>query len=272
MIDPVLLYSTYLGGSDSDNGASIAVDAAGHAYVTGTTNSTNFPTDNPVQATNGGSSDAFVTKLSAAGSHLLYSTYLGGSDSDNGASIAVDAAGHAYVTGTTNSTNFPTDNPVQATNGGSSDVFVTKLSAAGSHLLYSTYLGGSDSDNGASIAVDAAGHAYVTGTTNSTNFPTDNPVQATNGGSSDVFVTKLSAAGSHLRYSTYLGGSDSDNGAGIAVDAAGQRLRDRGYKLDDLPDGQSRPGHERGLLRCVRDQTQRCGLSPALQHLSRRQR
>ena len=192
VIDPVLLYSTYLGGSGDDRrGYAIAVDAAGSAYVTGQTQSTNFPTANPFQATDGGAADVFVTKLSAAGSHLLYSTYLGGSNDDLGYGIAVDAAGSAYVTGNTQSTNFPTVNPLQATNGGNYDAFVTKFSAAGSSLLYSTYLGGSDYDQSQGIAVDAAGNAYVTGYTGSTNFPTANPLQATNAGGFDVFVMKL---------------------------------------------------------------------------------
>ena len=228
VIDPVLLYSTYLGGSGDDRrGYAIAVDAAGHAYVTGQTTSTNFPTANPLQATNAGLADVFVTKLNAAGSHLLYSTYLGGSNDDLGYDIVVDAAGHAYVTGFTPSTNFPTANPVQATYGGGfDDAFVAKLNAPGSSLVYSTYLGGSSDDEGDGIAVDAAGSAYVTGATESTNFPTVNPLQATFGGSGgqlgDAFVTKLSAAGSSLLYSTYLGGSIDERGNKIVVDAAGQ--------------------------------------------------
>jgi Beta-propeller repeat len=189
-----LLYSTYLGGNFVDQGYGIAVDAAGSAHVTGFTESTNFPTANPVQATFAfPGADAFVTKLSAAGSPLLYSTYLGGNGTDQGHGIAVDAADQAYVTGSTTSTNFPTASPVQATNvgGSNSDVFVTKLSAAGSPLLYSTYLGGSARDQGQGIAVDATGQAYVTGQTNSTNFPTVSPVQATNGNFFDVFVAKI---------------------------------------------------------------------------------
>jgi hypothetical protein len=218
-----LLYSTYLGGNSTDMGTSIAVDAAGQAYVTGLTDSTNFSTVTPAQATyGGGGNDAFVTKLSAAGTSLLYSTYLGGNNADVGASIAVDAAGQAYVTGQTQSTNFPTVFPVQPTLRGSVDAFVTKLSAAGSSLLYSTYLGGNSVDAGASIAVDAVGQAYVTGLTDSTNFPTATPVQATLGGGSDAFVTKLNAAGSSLLYSTYLGGNSFDASADIAVDAVGQ--------------------------------------------------
>jgi len=221
VIDPTLVYSTYLGGSISDDGYGIAVDAAGSAYVTGLAGSTDFPTASPLQAAYGGGGDAFVSKLNAAGSALLYSTYLGGSGEDYGYGIAVDADGSAYVTGGTTSTDFPTVNPLQAANGGGTDAFVSKLDAAGSALLYSTYLGGSGGDAGYGIAVDAAGSAHVTGATNSTDFPTANPLQAANGGGGDAFVSKLNAAGSALVYSTYLGGSGSELGVGIAVDAAG---------------------------------------------------
>jgi hypothetical protein len=222
VIDPVLVYSTYLGGSGNDQGNGIAVDGAGNAYVTGTTASTNFPTTNPLQASNGGVGDAFVTKINAAGSALVYSTYLGGSGNDEGRGIAVDGAGNAYVTGTTTSTNFPTASPLQASYGGSYvEAFVTKINSLGNALLYSTYLGGSGGDEGRSIAVDGAGNAYVTGTTASTNFPTANPLQASNGGGADAFVTKINAAGSTLVYSTYLGGSGQDGGNGIAVDGSG---------------------------------------------------
>ena len=172
-----LIYSTYLGGSGYDIGQGIAVDAAGNAYVMGWTLSTDFPTANPLQRNSGGGSDAFVAKLNPAGSALVYSTYLGGSGDDFGSGIAVDAAGNAYVTGETSSPDFPTANPVQPSPGGNWDAFVAKLNPAGSALVYSTYLGGSQGDGGSGIAVDAAGNAYVTGGTNSTNFPTDNPLQ-----------------------------------------------------------------------------------------------
>src|SRR5262249_26024233 len=131
-IDPVLFYSTYLGGSGTDIGYSIAVDGVGNAYVTGQTTSTDFPTTNPMQPSNGGGYDAFVTKLNSAGSVRLYSTYLGGSGTDFGNNIAVDSSGNAYVTGYTDSTNFPTTNPMQASNAGFTDVFVTKLNSTGS--------------------------------------------------------------------------------------------------------------------------------------------
>src|ERR1035441_2626489 len=221
-IDP-LIYSTYLGGSGADYGKGIAVDSAGNAYVTGITNSTNFPTMDPLQPTyGGGDNDVFVTKLNPSGSALVYSTYLGGSSYDGAYGIAVDNAGNAYVTGTTVSTDFPTMNPLQpAYGGGYTDTFVSKLNPTGSALVYSTYLGGSDYDYGYAIAVDSAGNACVTGYTESTNFPTTNPLQPTSGGTGDAFVSKINPAGSAFVYSTYLGGSGFDQGLSIAVDSTG---------------------------------------------------
>ena len=221
IIDPTLTYSTYLGGSGYDRGEAIALDASGNAYVTGYTYSTNFPMQNPFQPIYFGDVDAFVTKFSATGSTLLYSTYLGGSADEYGRGITVDASGNAYVTGFTYSTNFPRQNPYQSTLGGDSDAFVTKLSATGSILLYSTYLGRSGTEVGSGIVVDTFGNAYVTGYTNSANFPLQNPFQPTFGGGSDVFVTKFSATGSTLLYSTYLGGNSTDVSWGITVDASG---------------------------------------------------
>jgi Beta-propeller repeat len=214
-------YSTYLGGTGDDRGRSIAVDSTGNAYVTGWTSSADFPTTSPMQGAFGGGTDAFVTKINSNGSGRFYSTYLGGSGSEIGFGIAVDGSGNAYVAGRTDSSNFPTTNPLQISNGGATDVFVTKLNAAGSSRVYSTYLGGSGSDLGQGIAVDGAGNAFVTGYTSSTNFPTTSPLQVSNGGSLDAFVTKINAAGSARVYSTYLGGSGDDEGFGIAVDGSG---------------------------------------------------
>jgi hypothetical protein len=222
IIDPVLSYSTYLGGSQDDGGNGIAVDSSGNAYVAGSTLSANFPTATPLQAATGGGYDAFVAKLDAAGSSLVYATYLGGSSSDQAFAIATDSSGNVYVTGRTYSSNFPTVNPVQPAIGGSSDVFMAKLDAAGSTLVYSTYLGGSSGEQGLGIAVDSAGNAYVVGSTLSSNFPVASPLQATCmscPGNPDAFVTKLNAAGSSLVYSTYLGGSGSDEARSIAVDS-----------------------------------------------------
>ncbi len=194
IIDPALAYSTYLGGSGGEFGWGIAVDVLGNAYVTGETGSANFPTASPVQEVfGGGSIDAFVMKFNAAGTALIYSTYLGGSDADSGNGIAVDAFGNAYVVGTTYSTNFPTAIPVQGVFGGVWDAFVTKFDSAGIGLIYSTYLGGSGDDKGRGIAVDALGNTYVTGDTSSSNFPTVGPLQSSIGGSSDAFVVELSS-------------------------------------------------------------------------------
>jgi len=216
-----LVYSTYLGGNSDDGPHHIAVDGFGNAYVTGETYSTDFPTVNPIQATLHGVQDAFVSKLSADGSGLVYSTYLGGKQTDFGHGIAVDGSGNAYVTGYTNSSDFPTLNPLQANKGGGQDAFVAKLNATGSALLYSTYLGGSANDEGIGIAVDQSGNTYVTGYTLSADFPLANPLQTTNRGLADAFVAELNPDGSALTYSTYLGGSSNDYGYGVAVDVLG---------------------------------------------------
>ena len=235
VIDPSLAYSTHLSGSSNEEGRSIAVDAAGNAYVTGYTTSTDFPTANAFQPnnrgyTNGGYKEVFVTKLDATGQTLLYSTYLGGSNDDEGHGIAVDAAGNAYITGYTYSPDFPIAHALQSSNQGypynSSNAFVTKLDATGQTLLYSTYLGGHSNyyypgDRGNSIAVDAAGNAYIIGSADSTDFPIANALQPNRRGSIDVFVTKLNATGQALLYSTYLGGTSSQEGYSIAVDTIG---------------------------------------------------
>ncbi|WP_348304063.1 SBBP repeat-containing protein [Methanothrix sp.] len=220
VIDPALAYSTYLGGSSDDSGLSLALDSSGNAYVTGYTASTNYPTKDPLQASNAGSNDVFVAKINSAGSALSYSTYLGGGGYDYAKGIAVDSSGNAYVTGYTASTNFPTKNPLQASNAGSNDAFIAKINSAGSALSYSTYLGGSGEDNGERIAVDGSGNAYVTGYTGSTSFPTKNPIQASKAGLWDAFVSKINSAGSALVYSTYLGGGSSEYGLGIALDGS----------------------------------------------------
>lgn len=216
VIDPVFQYSTFLGGSGTDIGVDIAVDFDGNAYVVGRTNSANFPTVNPVDASHNSDFDVFVTKMNASGTACIYSTYLGGSGLDEAVSIAVDSAGNAFLTGDTKSTNFPTVNPIDGTANGDADAFVTKINAAGTALIYSTYLGGSGLEIGYGVAVDSPGNAYLTGVVRSPNFPTVNPIDGTLGGGQDAFVTKINPAGTALVYSTYLGGS---NGGGVPIPA-----------------------------------------------------
>ncbi len=224
-----LVYSTYLGGNGNELPLPMRSRwiGLGNAYVAGSTASTNFPTANPLQASLGGVFDGFVAEINAAGSALVYSTYLGGSNAELAVAIVIDSSGSAYVTGYTESNNFPTAQPWQANfGGGTHDGFVTKINAAGSALVYSTYLGGSGDDYGNGIAVDGLGNAYVTGSTTSTNFPTANPLQASNHGAAgnpqgNAFVTKINPTGSALVYSTYLGGSYGDAGFVIAVDTSG---------------------------------------------------
>jgi hypothetical protein len=223
VIDP-LVYSTYIGGSDGEMGYAIAVDGSGNAYVTGYTESTDYDvTPGAFQTTNGGGKDVFVTKLNATGTALVYSTYIGGNSGEEGRGIAVDGSGNAYVTGWTLSPDYDvTPGAFQTTKGSGRDVFVTKLNATGTALVYSTYIGGSSDDEGYAIAVDGSGNAYATGYTWSTNYDvTPGAFQTTNGGWRDVFVTKLNATGTALVYSTYIGGSHQDKGYGIAVDGSG---------------------------------------------------
>jgi Beta-propeller repeat len=251
VIDPVLSYATYLGGSGNDAGLSIAVDSSGNAYVTGFTLSPNFPTtsgafdvtcgtDGSCRIVDGEfvflAEDAFVTKLNSTGSALVYSTYLGGSEDDTGLGVAVDSTGNAYVTGWTQSTDFPTTKgafqEVKSSGSGFSgpDAFVVKLNPVGNGLVYSTYVGGSGQDLGTGIGLDSSGNAYVAGTTLSIDFPTttgafqttySGGAEASEGAFNEAFVTKLNPAGSSLVYSTYLGGTDRDQAFAIALDSSG---------------------------------------------------
>jgi len=225
VIDPALSYSTYLGGSGGDGGNSIAVDALGNAYVTGQTASLDFPTEGPPQASLYGLTNVFVSKLSATGSGLVYSTYLGGEGKDWGYGIAVDSTGSVYLAGETTSMFFPTLNPFQASNNsGVATGFVAKLNPSGSALVFSTYLGGSGGDAVNGLAIDSSGDAWVGGQTFSMDFPTVNPLQASNNSTAggNGFVAELNPSGSALLYSTYLGGSvGADGVSGIALGPSG---------------------------------------------------
>jgi hypothetical protein len=245
--------------------------------MAGFTDSTDFPTANAIQAEYAGIVDAFIAKLDAAGSALVYSTYLGGSEDDSGRGIAADGSGNAYVAGYTSSTDFPTANALQPEYGGVYDAFVTKLDAAGSALVYSTYLGGSSDDFGNGIAVDASGHAYVTGYTASTNFPTRHAFQGANRGGLDAYVTRLNAEGSGLVYSTYLGGSAGDVGFGIAVDRFRHTYVTGRTGSTNFPTRKSRPSRKRRRRGCVRNEAQYDGggtsdrREPSVFHLPWRQ-
>jgi hypothetical protein len=221
-----LVYSTLFGGSGiANSGLDIQVDSTGNAYVFGETSSTDLPLQNPAQATyGGGQRDTFVTKLNPNGTGLVYSTYVGGSGWESGGGgIAIDSAGSAYVTRRTTSSDLPvTAGAFDTALSGTSDAFVAKLSPAGDQFDYLTYLGGSDDiglEGGRDIAVNGAGEAYVTGDTLASDFPTRNPLQATNTGSG-LFVTRFNQDGSDILYSTFYGGGLATNaGYGIALDA-----------------------------------------------------
>jgi hypothetical protein len=221
-----LIFCTFLGGNGDDRAMGVAVDGAGDIYLTGHTASANFPVLFAVQPRLSGSEDAFVTKLNPSGSKLVYSTYLGGSNVESGNAIAVDAYGSAYVGGDTSSANFPVVGGVSTTNQGGQDGFITKLTPAGTAIVYSTYLGGAAADHLGAIAVNSAGNAFVTGSTFSVNFPVSHAVQPTTGGNEDAFVTELLPGGNAFVFSTYLGGSSGyaglpEQGQAIAVDSAG---------------------------------------------------
>ncbi|MEA2426922.1 MAG: hypothetical protein QOF37_550 [Thermoleophilaceae bacterium] len=240
-IDPVVLaYSTFLGGSGVDSGQAIAADSAGSAYVTGAADSTDFPTTaGAVDTSPNGVEDVIVSKLAPDGRSLVYSTYLGGASQDLGVGIAVDSSGAAYLTGRTLGNDFPTTSGAYTTTapGGSADAFVAKLAPNGQSLNYSTYLGGTNQDNGLAIAIDSAGAAYVTGFTDSANFPMVAAYDSTFGGTRDDFVTKLAPDGGSVAYSTYLGGADDEGSsrAGIAVDTAGSAYVTNQTKSNDFP-------------------------------------
>ncbi len=220
-----IAYSTYLGGGDEDDAYGVAVDGSHNAYVTGLTYSADLPLANPVQAANGGAGDAFLAKVNtgvAGAGSLVFSSYLGGTGLDQGNGIAVDGAGNTYVTGATNSAGLATAAVLQGTNAGLGDAFVAKYSTSSATpgVMYFTYLGGAKSDSGSGIAVDALGNAYVAGNTVSTDFATTTDAfqRTYGGGNADAFVAKLDPLGATLLYSSYLGGTNTESGNGIAID------------------------------------------------------
>jgi len=268
-----LLYCTWLGGSRVDMGRAIAVDSTGQAIVMGLTESTNFPTtvNGVVQTNLAGGRDVFLVRLSAAGTNLLYSTYLGGRRNDDGAGLAVDAEGNVYVAGRCNSTNFSAaPNPVQLGPLGAKDplsttAFVLKLSPDFAAVRYLTLFGGTGEDSGSAVAVDGGGNAFVFGQTSSDDFPaTPGAFQTQLGGGYDNFVVKLNADGASFLYATYLGGSEDEGhwdafyisdaypywylpAAGLALDAAGNAYVAGQTSSDDIAQG-APPANQRSLL------------------------
>jgi hypothetical protein len=229
IIDPSLTYSTYLGGTGGDSAMGVAVDSSGDAYVAGVTASINFPfTGSAYEQTYQGDGDVFVAEFNPQGSGLIFSTYLGGSGVDTPSQIVLDASNDIFLVGSTTSNNFPVTSGVfQPLYDGDQDAFLTEMNPAGSALLLSTYIGGSGADFGTALALDSSGNIYVTGSTQSTDYPTQNPIQIANSGLYDAFVTEISPSGA-LLYSTYLGGSLADYGTGIAVDSS-QNVYVSGY-------------------------------------------
>jgi uncharacterized repeat protein (TIGR01451 family) len=226
VIDPTLVFSTYVGGSGDDSGSSVTRDGSGNIYVAGSTTSTNFPSVGPAYANNKGLTDMFVTKIDPNGTSVLYSTYIGGSGIDRASGITVDADGNAYVVGRVGdtSTDFPTTAGSLATTyrGGDFDGVAFKLNAAGNALAYSTFLGGEDNDSVEGIALDSSRNAYVVGGTRSSGFPvTASAFQSFRTGDTDAYFTKLNAVGSTVLYSTLLGGTSTDRSSGVVVDSSG---------------------------------------------------
>ncbi len=221
-----LSYSSFLGGNDTEHGQGIAVDSSRNVYVAGLSRSTGFPTTpGTIDTTQNGNFDVFISKLNAAGTNLIYSTFLGGNANDECYGLAADSFGNVYVTGLASSTGYPTTpGAYDTTYNGNGDIFVSKLNPSGSQLIYSTFIGGINSgETGYGVAVDLSGDAYVVGSTTGSDYPTTpGGIDTTyNGGSFDIVVSRLNASGTQLAYSTYLGGAGFDQGRAICVDASG---------------------------------------------------
>lgn len=240
VIDPTMVYASFLGGSDGDAGFGVAVDSQGFIYLAGDTASADFPLKAPFDASVGGDLDLFVAKLTPDGQDLVYCTYLGGESLDSvdvtvsGGGLAIDAAGQVHLAGYTESVAFPKANAYDTWYNGQGDAFVAKLNAAGSGLMFSTYLGGSGVDAAGALALDSAGNVYLCGQTGSTNFPVLSAYQSSRKGNKDAFVAKFNLSG-QLVYSTYLGGSSDDVGFGLDVDGGGQAYVTGMTKSGDYP-------------------------------------
>ncbi|HET9493958.1 MAG TPA: S-layer homology domain-containing protein [Chloroflexia bacterium] len=231
-IDPTISYSTFLGGDNFDDAIGIAVDSQGYTYVAGHTDSLNFPLVNARDPIYGGNSDAYVTKLAPGGQNVIYSTYLGGNDVDYAFDVDVDASGNAYVTGRTASDDFPVAGAYRPVTDGSNDAYLTKLDPNGQGVLYSTFFGGSEDEQGWGVAVDGAANAYIVGETSSADFSTRSAYDSTINGGTDGYVAKINTAASgdaSLVYSTFLGGSSNDFAGGRVLLEVGH-----GIAVDDL--------------------------------------
>jgi hypothetical protein len=243
VIDPELIFSTYIGGSADEEATCIKVDKNGGIYITGWTQSGNFPTTpGALDRIFNGNKDVFVAKLDSSGSGLIYSTYIGGANDDEAKRMALDTNGNVYLVGTTESSNFPvTAGVLDVSLGGMSDAFILKMNAAGTSLIYSTFLGGSGIERGSGITINESGNAFLTGQTSSVDFPTTPAAyDVSHNDGLDAFVTKLNPAGTALVYSTYLGGSTgesthSDGGSAIAVDKNGNAYVLGGTNSSDFP-------------------------------------
>ncbi|MBK7395834.1 MAG: SBBP repeat-containing protein [Myxococcales bacterium] len=235
MIDPTIAWGSYLGGTGFEGRGPIAVDGAGNVYVSGDVGSSDFPAS-VGDLTVGGSFDAFVAKVSSAGT-LLWATYLGGGNWEGAGGIATEPGGtNVYVAGYTQSSDFPATAGLDTSLGGSRDGFLTKLTMAGGLVAWSTYLGGTSYDVAKAVTVSAGLDVFVTGYTGSTNFPTTGGFDTTLGGAQNAFVTRFASTGS-IAFSSYLGGAGSETGTGIAVDAAGNAFVTGNTDSTDFPTG-----------------------------------
>lgn len=224
VIDPVMQYSSYIGGKapngTDDIAYATALDQDGNIYIAGRSASSDFPLQGAMQTANKGSGDAFVIKLDPAGKKVLYSTYIGGRGLEYAYALTVDQFGQAHITGTTGSADFPVNNAFQSKHTGLNNVFVVKLNAQGNGMVFSTFMGGERNDVGHGIALDPFGNVFIAGTTNSLQFPTLNAMQAKAGGGGDGMVAKFAPDGK-LLFSTFLGGQSGDEIFALAVDGSG---------------------------------------------------